>query len=266
MAGTQLDTAQQGARRREARRFLLATLAITLLYLAIQETWMWGATQLAHRGWTFNDPARTFAAEAGAIAERSRPLEARLAADFPWQVFLLGYDFGYLSQWLGGYGQQSEETMRQLAQPVAVPLRRLRETAAHLGIDPPVPLPVRTAADFSGLTQRIESDVAGSAAQIERAGSPRLRHLFLFAAHVGTEAAALESPGDMAPIPATALIGMHATLAGVPEALWRPLGRVAEGSAAERQRRYMQALADLEKWLKTSAMHAEAAGEDGARR
>lgn len=239
------ETTRHHARWREPRRFLLATVAITLLYLGIQAFWMWGAAELAHVGWTVNDPARTYADEAAEIAEKSREREAALDPHFPQHVFQLGFEYGYLSQWLGGYGQQPAEIMEQLSRPVEAHIRHLDETANLLGVAPVSRLPVRTAADFSGLTQRIEIDPEGVAGRIEQVGSPRLRHLFLLAAHVGTMMAALDSPGDMTPIPATQLIGMHATLAGIREALWRPLSLVSHGSRETMQSDYQAAIAHL---------------------
>jgi len=232
-------------RGREWRRFLLATVAITLLYLGVQTIWMFGASHLAHIGWTVNDPAKTYAAEAAAIAEKTRAREATLDPQFARRTFELGFEYGYLSQWLGGYGRQSDEIMRQLSRPVDGHIRRLNELAEQLGVAPIDRLPVNTAADFGELTQRIEADPAGAAGRIEQAGSLRLRHLFLFGAHVGTQTAALESSGDIVPIPATELIGMHATLAGVPEAQWRPLARVARGTHEEARRNYREAIMRL---------------------
>ena len=241
------ETNDRPTRWREPRRFLLATVAITLLYLGIQAFWMWGAAELAHVGWTVNDPARIYADEAADLAEKSRPREQGLDLHFPRRVFQLGFEYGYLSQWLGGYGQQPADIMAQLSRPVEAHIRRLDETAVLLGVAPVSRLPVRTAADFSGLTQRIEDDPDGVAGRIEQVGSPRLRHLFLLAAHVGTMSAALESPpGDLMPIPASQLIGMHATLAGIPEALWRPLSRTSRGTPAEVRGDYNAAAAKLE--------------------
>jgi hypothetical protein len=38
-------------------RFLLATVTLAVLYLAIEQVWMWGATKLMYMGWTYSDPA-----------------------------------------------------------------------------------------------------------------------------------------------------------------------------------------------------------------
>lgn len=237
------------ARWRERRRFLLATVAITLLYIGIQNFWLWGAAQLAHIGWTVNDPAETYAAEAAAVAEQSRQRESGLVPHVPLRVFQLGYEYGYLSQWLGGYGQQSEADMRLLSHPVEAHIQRLNVLADQLGVGPAEHLPVKTAADFGRLTQRIEDDPSGLAGRIELATSLRLRHLFLFAAHLGTETAALTSTADITPIPASELIGKHATLAGVPEPLWRPLSRISRGTPEVVRNDYAAALSKLESAL-----------------
>lgn len=243
-------TLQRPARWRAWLRFLLATLAVTLLYLAVQALWMRVAVETSHLGWTVNDPAQTYAQEAVEVMAQSRPREAALDPRWPRWTFQLGYAYGYLSQWLGGYGQQPDALMQQLEQPVAPFQQRLDSVAQAMGVAPVERLPVRTAADFSQLTQRIEDDPQGVAARVAERGSPRLRHLFLLAAHVGTQSAALESPpSGMVPVPATALIGKHATLAGVPEALWRPLSRVGRGNPDERLREYRDAAGRLEQSL-----------------
>jgi hypothetical protein len=252
------NAADSQPRWREVRRFLLATVAITLLYLGIEEVWFWETTQLAHQGWTVNDPAQTYAAEATTLAEQSRQREAGLDPNFAQRTFQLGFEYGYLSQWLGGYGQQPDAVMQQLSRPVAGHIQHLNQLAEQLAVAPAARLPVRTAADFSSLTQRIEDDPSGLAGRIEQAGSPRLRHLFLFAAHAGTETAALESKGDLTPIPATQLIGMHATLAGVPEPLWRPLSRVPRGSNDQKLDEYRAAVRQMESSLAAEAKPSKA--------
>jgi hypothetical protein len=228
-------------------RFLLATLVLTLLYLAIQEVWLWTALQLGRTGWTYDDPAKTYATEAVTIAEQSKAREAALGPQHPRAVLELGVLYGYLSQWLGGYGAQPEATMRELQRPVERSIQRLNTLGEALGIGPVERLPVRTAADFGQLTQRLEEDAGGVADRVERATSPRLRHLFMLGVHVGTELAALESANDVMPIPASKLIGQHGTLASVPEPLWRPLARLPRGEKADALAAYRAAIGALEK-------------------
>lgn len=246
MADSSIPAASSSGPWRERRRILLAILTISLLYIAIQELQIRGASQLARYGWTVNDPARMFAAEAEEVAEQSRLREAALPADFPLQVFQLGIEYGYVNQWLGGYGNRSAEEMDWLSRPIGHRLQRLEQLARELSVAPAAPLPMRTAADFSQLTQRIEADEDGLAGRIEAAGSIRLRHLFLLGAHVATEIAALESARDLIPIPATQLIGQHATLAGISEDYWRPLGRYEGDTPAARSAAYQAAARRLE--------------------
>jgi hypothetical protein len=232
---------------RERWRFLLATLVLTLLYLAIQEVWLWGALQLGRGGWIYDDPAQIYAAEAAIVAERSKAREAALGSQHPRAVLELGILYGYLSLWLGGYGAQPEAAMRELQRPVEHGIQRMNALAEALGIGPVERLPVRTMADFGQLTQRLEDDAGGVATRVEQATSPRLRHLFMLGAHVGTELAALESAGDVMPIPASKLIGKHGTLAGVPESLWRPLATLPQGEKAAAIAAYRAAIGAVEK-------------------
>lgn len=236
-----------GHRWREWRRFLLATLTLTIMYIAIQEAWLWGATWLGRIGWTVNDPAQTYAEQAAQVAEQSKASEAGLSAQHPRAVFRLGVQYGYLSQWLGGYGAQTEEAMRELSRPVVRTLQDLQGLGQFLGIGAVVPLPVRTAADFSQLTRRLEEDAGGVAARVEQATSPRLRHLFMLGVHCGTELAALESRHDVLPIPDAALIGAHGTLASVPEPLWRPMTRLPSGDKSAALAYYREAADALDK-------------------
>lgn len=227
-------------------RFLLATLALTLAYLAIQDAWLWVAERLGRSGWTWDDPAQTYAGQAAELARTSAAREAKLSPRHIRAVLELGAQYGYLSEWLGGYGAQPEATLRQLARPVQRNLDVLHALATFLGVGPVVPLPVRTAGDFGQLTQRLESDAGGVAARVEQATSPRLRHLFMLGVHVGVELAALESAGKLMPTPAAGPIGMHATLAGVPQSLWRPLARLDGDDAASVYKSYRAAAVALE--------------------
>lgn len=234
---------------RERLRFILATLLITLLYLAIQQAILSGVAQFTRGGWTYNDPAKVHAAAAANILKQSQAREAALGSQHPVAVYRLGMQYGYLSQWLGSYGARPEAQMRQLAQPVQANLQALHELAQFLGIGAVAPLPVLTANDFAYLAQRLESDAGGVAAKVEQATSPRLRHVFMLGAHAGMEVAALASPHDIDPIPAAELIGKHGTLSGVPETLWRPLMRLPQGDKTARFKAYRDAALAVEQHL-----------------
>lgn len=256
MEAAQHQLAQQRGKWRERWRFLLATLVLTALYLAIQEVWLWTAQQLGRAGWTYDDPTQIYATEAATVADQSKAREAALGPEYPGAVLELGILYGYLSQWLGGYGVQPEATMRELQRPVERAVQRLKVLGDALGIGPVERLPVRTAADFGQLTQRLEDDAGGVAHRVDQATSPRLRHLFMLGVHVGTELAALDSTSDVMPIPAAKLIGKHATLAGVPEATWRPLARLPGGDKTDALAAYRAAIGALQKSVATAATPA----------
>jgi hypothetical protein len=231
---------------RERRRILLATVVLTVLYLALQRLWWWGAHQLGRSGYSVNNPTELYADEAASLAARSRSLEAERRPQLPAAVFETGLLVGYLNQWLGAYGSPPPAALRLLRRPVDTRIARLQTLAGEIGIGRVELLPMRTAADYLMLTERLETDVDGTAARLERATSPRLRHLFLLGAHVGTQWAALESATTPLPIPATTLIGKHATLAGLDEDQWRPLARLPAGRQTEALQSYRDAILALE--------------------
>lgn len=243
---------------RERLRFVLATVTLTLLYLAIQQTILWGMAQLGRSGWTHDDPPTAHAQQAAEILKSSQAREAALSPQHPLVAYRLGLQYGFLSQWLGSFGVHSETQLRSPTKPLERNLQALRELAQFLGIDTIAPLPVKTAADFGQLTQRLESDAGGVAAQVEQVTSPRLRHLFMLGVHTGTQIAALATPYNIDPIPASSLIGKHATLAGVPEALWRPLARLPPGDKVSRRDVYGAAVQAVEQHLQPSPPPAPA--------
>lgn len=244
---------------RERLRFVLATVTLALLYLGIQQAMLWGISKLTRSGWTYEDPAKVHAQQAAEIHKQSHTREAALSPQHPLTVYRLGMQYGYLSQWLGGYGGRPEAEMRNLERPVESNLRALRELSQFLGITPIAPLPVKTAADFGLLTQRLENDAGGVAAQVENATSPRLRHVFMLGVHAGTQVAALASPHDIDPIPAATLIGKHGTLGAVPEALWRPLARLPQGDKVSRRKAYLDAALAVEQHLQPTPPSAPGA-------
>lgn len=236
--------------KQERWRFVIATLVLTLLYLAIQRAWMWGALQLGRSGYLASHPAQLYAEEAKTLAGQSKQKESQLGPQAAQNVFELGLAYGYLNQWLGGYGTQAPALMRNLERPVAAWMQRMETRGKELGIGPLERLPMRTGEDFLKLNQRIEDDEGGAARRVEQSTSPRLRHLFLLGTHVGIELAALESAKRLIPIPSSALIGKHATLAGVGETHWRPLARLAAGGQPEALAAYREAIRRIEQSLR----------------
>jgi hypothetical protein len=222
-----LRVESRGDRWRARWRFLLATLTLATLYLAIEQVWMWGALKLMYVGWTYSDPAHEYAEKAAAIAEQSKALEVRLGAHYERTVFELGIQYGYVSDSLVGSANVPEEQISALARRVLDRNPRDMQTnAQRLGLGTVQPL---TAVNEIDLTQRLEDDVDGVAGHVDQRTSPRLRHLFMLGVHSGTQLSRLKPSHDVL-LPARAdLIGMHGTLAGVPEPLWRPLTRVSIG-------------------------------------
>jgi hypothetical protein len=97
--------------------------------------------------------------------------------------------------------------------------------AQFLGVGAVEPLPAHSVDDFIYCTDRLEEDVGGVAARVERVTSTRLRHLFMLGVHAGATRAGLDTRGDPLP-PPVLLIGKHGTLFGMPKSLWHPLAQV----------------------------------------
>jgi len=221
-------------RRREALRFLIATLAVTALYLAVQHLQLVAVGSLARSGWFSGNPQVELADEARAIAARSAPAEAKLTPEHALAAWRLGYLLGYLSEWLGAYGAQPEATMLGLRARMEDNLARAQGFADRLGIGPVAPMPVRTARDFAQIRERMEADEWGLAGRVEAVTSPRIRHLFMLGLQVGITAASLDdAPEGPLPIPPSGLIGKHATLAGLPADRWSALTRLEDRGDAK---------------------------------
>jgi hypothetical protein len=134
-------------------------------------------------------------------------------------VFEPGVLYGYVSDALLSGASVPEERISALT-------ARVSTNAERLGLGTVSPL---TAAGEIDLTRRLEDDVGGVAARVDQRTSPRLRHLFMLGVHAGSELSRLE-PRHEVLLPVRAdLIGMHGTLAGLPEPLWRALTRVSIG-------------------------------------
>jgi len=200
------------ARRRAQWRFLIATLVIASLYLALEAMWQWGAGRLMYLGWLTVDP-RDYAAQAVEISTRSAAREATLAPVLVPAAFSLGVEYGYLADTIS----QSELRGR----PLGEHLQALRGYANVLGLSGTEPRRQRRSDLY--VPDSLEEEAQDLAARIEQAVSPRARHLFLLGAHAGAELSELEMMSDPPWPPPANMVAKHATLAGVPETLWRPL-------------------------------------------
>ena len=108
------------------------------------------------------------------------------------------------------------------------------EAQAHaLGLGSITMLPMRTLDDFHQLPERIESDETGVAERVGSQLSPRHKHLFLLAMHVGAEWARVRGSEGELLAPDRDRIGRHATLAGIPPGLWEPLATRPSSSGGE---------------------------------
>jgi hypothetical protein len=212
---------------------LVATLALTLLYIALQELLLGSAGALFSGGRMATAFQRDLDQEARRVAEASAAREAQLTAEHRVAAWWLGVHLGYLSQYLGSFGA-SDTAVRQRAHAASAKrIAAAQDLADRLGIGPVAPLESSTAAQFSGLTARIEADEGGVAARIEERTTPRLRHLYLMGMHVGTTRAALQGESWRRIIVPGQQIARHATLAGFAREQWEPLTRLPRGATHE---------------------------------
>ena len=222
----------------ESWRVLAYSAALALAFIALQrlELALFSAFAtkevLARIGGTAHDDAE-LAAEARAIAARSDAAAAALPAGHRAMTFRLGYEIGYASDLVGSF-VRSDAGVREKAAAIGAAHAAVAEAQARaLGLGDVAVLPMRSAADFFALTERLEKDESGLGRRIETRLTPVHRHLYLLGAHVGAEAARIESSGGEFTLPPASLIRRHATLAGVAPALWQPLAADARGETRD---------------------------------
>jgi hypothetical protein len=165
------------------------------------------------------------AAEAAAVAARSRAPAVALPAGHRVAAFRLGYEIGWASELVGSFAM-SDASVQAKAKAIAdAHVAIAREQARRLGIDDGdvAALPSRTLTDFVRLQDRYEADESGLARRVEARLTPIDGHLFLLGASVGGEAARVESSGGKLSGPSVEAIRRHATLAGIAPAAWQPL-------------------------------------------
>jgi hypothetical protein len=256
-----MPTTSMSQRWSESWRVLAYSAALALAFIALQRLEFallatFGTKDVLERiGAAPHDEAQ-LAVEAGALAARSKALAAALPAGHRVVTFRLGYEIGYASELLGSFVTSDAAVRDRAAAIVAAHIAVAQAQAKALGAGDVAALPMRSAAQFFALSERLEQDENGLAARIETRLTPVHRHLYLLGAHVGAEAARVESSGgEFALAPATR-IRRHATLAGVAPALWHPLAADAQGETPSQVlARYRAAVNALAVGLATSEEH-----------
>jgi hypothetical protein len=209
---------------------LVATIALTLIYIALQELLLGSANVLFSGGWMATVFQRDLDQEARRVAEASAMREAELTAEHRVAAWWLGVHLGYLSQYLGSFGSSDTPVRQQAHAASARRIAAAQDLADLLGIGPVYPLESSTAAQFSGLTARIEADEGGVGARIEDRTTPRHKHLYMMGMHVGMTRAAMQGDGWRRIIVPGQQIARHATLAGLAREQWEPLVRRPAGA------------------------------------
>jgi len=215
------------------KRFLLVTLGITGLYLALNALWLALTPSFAA---LFD--ARTASAwtrDAAAVADAARDADGRLPATTRVAAYRLGFQVGYCSNILGSVALSPPEVQSRVREILAPRITAVQDLGHELGVGEVSLLPVSNAEEFGRVNDRLDSDELGLAARVEKAMSRRHRHLLLLGMHVGVAAALTDMSGGKLQNPLRQYIGRHATLAGVPPAGWEPAARVGEGTTPEQQ-------------------------------
>jgi hypothetical protein len=231
---------------------LTATVALTLLYIGLQELLVDGLGALYSRGWLATVFQGGLTEEAKRVADASAAREAQLTPEHRAAAFALGVQLGRLSQFLGSFGLSDPAVRQQARAAAASRLAAAQDLADFLGIGPVYPLESSTAAQFAGLTARIEADEGGIGARIAERTTPRHQHLYMLGMHVGTTLAALQSKAG-AVVP-SGEIARHATLAGLTREQWEPLARSPEGGTQpERAAKYEGAVRAVQRTIATDS-------------
>jgi hypothetical protein len=212
------------------RRMLVATIALTLLYIGLQELLLRSAPLLFPGGRMTTVFQRDLEQEASRVAEVSAAREAQLTAEHRVAAWWLGVHLGYLSQYLGSFGSSDTPVRQQAYAASEKRIAAAQDLAALLGIGPVHPLESSTAAQFSGLTARIEADAGGVGARIEERTTPRHKHLYLMGMHVGMTRASMQGDGWRRIIVPGQHIARHGALAGFSREQWEPLTRLPRGA------------------------------------
>jgi hypothetical protein len=207
----------------ECGRIIGTTIVLTTLYLILQQAWLAVPALVSGVAFLERPSAAELERETNQVAAASQTALQATPAGVRRDVWQLGFHLGYVSQLVGSYAMSAEKVQaaaRQFTEPILLQANTL---SLGLGLGQVTALPTRTVDDFVRLTDRIEADETGLAEHITRVYSPHHRHLFLLGMHLGTEAARIESSNGSLSLPPRPRIRRHATLAGVPPAVWEPL-------------------------------------------
>lgn len=239
-------------RARDGARFVTITIAITVIYLLLMHVNQRMFDALMGTG--FLDSQQRWADEARKVATASLKADRQLPPRRRHETWRLGFLLGFASEWVGSVVAFRPDARMRAHEAVADRLKQAEAIAQALGLASARMLPMRTLDDFNRLPDRIEADETGVAAEIEARLSPRHKHLFLLGMHVGAELCRVVATGGQVIGPDRQKIGRHATLAGIPAELWRP---VAEEPSAlnpeEAAERYNSAVAALDAYLARGA-------------
>lgn len=238
----------------EIGRVLVYTLAIALGFVLLGRAQVALFAAADAQGWLQRagvldaDPAPKLQREIAEVAAASAGALQQLGAGHRVAALRLGYELGYVSQWLGVRAMNPEPDRVQAEQRMAPYRRSVENIAAQWGLGDATPLPSATMREFLELGERYEADENGLAGRIAARMSPLHRHLYLLGVHLGGEAAKVEDSGGAMALPPGTLIARHATLAGIGPALWRPLVERPRAGEAPHQvlQRYRAALQQLQ--------------------
>lgn len=226
-------------------RFLLVTLGITGLYLALNAMWMTLAPSLyrltdarVEAGWQ---------REAAEVAQASRRADGRLPASSRLDAYRLGFQVGYCSNILGSVSMQSPEVQARFKAVLEPRIAGAQGLARTLGVGEVTLLKVTNVDEFAHIPDRLDGDELGLADRLEAVTSRRHRHLLLLGMQVGVGASLVQVTGGRVHEQLRPLAGRHATLVGVPAPAWEPVTVAPLGATPdERLAAYQKALNDLD--------------------
>jgi len=150
------------------KRFLLVTLGITGLYLALNALWLAVTPSLAALFDARTESA--WAREAAAVADAARDADARLPAPTRVAAYRLGFHVGYCSNILGSVALSRPETQSRVREILAPRIRAMQDLGHELGVGEVSLLPVSNADEFGRVNDRLDSDELGLAARVEKHG------------------------------------------------------------------------------------------------